>query len=305
MMRHLTCDRPDHQDNFWTKNATDSPYQHGGGSPANPGSNCELNAIVAVLSTGPVGISDAAGGTDASLAMATCDANGTLLQPSKPLTPSDRTYAPSGAWPRLPGNGQQFALWSSHTTVRQYRSEQCDHPDWCNATLAWFSVSVQIDLGHPPQPIALAPAADFFPAPADGVALVHREWHNAALCQNGVDAIKSGCVTMSPPNQTAGNRTGSATDYRYDLFVSHPIIGEGNWVLLGEMDKFASVSEQRFAVVLVGPGALTVKLAGAPSEVVAVTALHRGKSGTWVVWTRTATIGSEGTAMLVFQTSQM
>jgi hypothetical protein len=49
-----------------------------------------------VLSTGPVGISDKIGATNASLIMATCDASGRLLQPSKPLTPSDRMYTHIG-----------------------------------------------------------------------------------------------------------------------------------------------------------------------------------------------------------------
>ena len=256
-----------------------------------------------MLSTGPVGISDAVGGTDAALAMATCDANGTLLQPSKPLTPTDRTYAPSRGFPRIPGGGQHFGLWNSHTDVLQYRSEQCDHPYWCNITLAWFTVSVQIDLGQQPQPIAVVPAADFFPAPADSVPLVHREWHNAALCQNGADAIKSGCVSTSPPNQTASNRSGVATDYRYDLFVSHPVIGGDAWVLLGELNKFATVSEERFEIVVVGVDNLTLKLRGAVGEVVVLTVLNRrvnhGRStGPWIVAVHTATIGSDGTVTL-------
>ena len=39
----------------------------------------ELNAIVAATSTGPVGIGDAAGETDAALVARTCAADGALL----------------------------------------------------------------------------------------------------------------------------------------------------------------------------------------------------------------------------------
>ena len=39
---------------------------------------------------GPVGFSDAIGQTNASLIRRTCNANGTLLKPSKPLTTIDR-----------------------------------------------------------------------------------------------------------------------------------------------------------------------------------------------------------------------
>ena len=176
---------------------------------------------------------------------------------------------------------------------------------WCNITLAWFTLLTQLDLEQQPRPIAVAPAADFSPAPADGVELVHREWHNAALCQNGVDALKSGCASTTPPNQTVGNRSGFATDCPCDLFVSHPVIGGGAWVLLGELDKFATVSEQRFEVVVSGVDGLTLKLRGAVGEVVQLTVLNRAVSqsgaGPWRVVQSAATVGSDGTVEVTFK----
>ena len=44
--------------------------------------NIELQATVAALSSGPVGIGDGPGDTDAALAMMFCSADGTLLHPS-------------------------------------------------------------------------------------------------------------------------------------------------------------------------------------------------------------------------------
>ena len=46
--------------------------------------------MLVVLHSGPVGFSDAIGQTNASLIRRTCNANGTLLKPSKPLTTIDR-----------------------------------------------------------------------------------------------------------------------------------------------------------------------------------------------------------------------
>ena len=46
--------------------------------------------VLVVLHSGPVGFSDAIGQTNASLIRRTCNANGTLLKPSKPLTTIDR-----------------------------------------------------------------------------------------------------------------------------------------------------------------------------------------------------------------------
>ena len=42
--------------------------------------------MVAAFSTGPVGLGDGPGYTNPTLALATCRADGTLLQPDKPLT---------------------------------------------------------------------------------------------------------------------------------------------------------------------------------------------------------------------------
>lgn len=272
------------KDNFWTANASDSPYQHGQNSPANPGSNCELNAIVSVLSTGPVGISDKAGGTNATIAMATCDTAGTLLQPSKPLTPSDRTYAPAGRWPRLQG---QLALWNSYTAVG-------------NATLAWFSVSVVTNARAAGTPVELVPAVDFYPAPSPGALLVHREWHESpARCRPGADAVSTGCVSLAPPNRTASSRSAAASDLKFDLFVSSPVLA-GGWVLLGEIGKYVSVSEARFASVVATAATLTVQVHGAPAEVVSVTALRAGAGRTWSVVVRSVTLGAAGTAELRF-----
>ena len=49
----------------------------------------ELDMVLALFSTGPVGIGDGLGHTNATRAKATCTADGTLLQPDKPLTPLD------------------------------------------------------------------------------------------------------------------------------------------------------------------------------------------------------------------------
>jgi hypothetical protein len=52
--------------------------------------------VLAVMSMGPVGISDAIGYTDASLAQRMIAADGTLLKPSKALTSIDSLLAGAG-----------------------------------------------------------------------------------------------------------------------------------------------------------------------------------------------------------------
>jgi hypothetical protein len=77
------------KDNFWSG---DGQKRQPGFTQQNPGTNGELNAILAVMSTGPVGPSDGAGQHNATRIMRTCSAAGTILQPEKPMTPIDASY---------------------------------------------------------------------------------------------------------------------------------------------------------------------------------------------------------------------
>ena len=67
------------------------------GAHTNPGSNCELNAIVATLSTGPLSIADKAGDTNATIVARCVRADGRILQPDKPATAVDSMFASGGA----------------------------------------------------------------------------------------------------------------------------------------------------------------------------------------------------------------
>jgi len=80
------------KDNFWTMpNQPESCYTDSRCSEMKH-LNYELDTFLAILSAGPVGISDKIGYTDKDLIMKTCTSSGLLLQPSKPLTPIDTTY---------------------------------------------------------------------------------------------------------------------------------------------------------------------------------------------------------------------
>jgi hypothetical protein len=82
--------------------------------------NCELNALVASLSTAAVTIGDKIGHTNATLIMMTCNlfnnvgmADGTLLKTSKPATAIDRTFTKN---PGFTGD-----LWSTYSTINEYK----------------------------------------------------------------------------------------------------------------------------------------------------------------------------------------
>lgn len=273
------------KDNFWTSNVTDNPYQKNSNTPKNPGSNVELNTIVAVLSTGPVGISDKVGATNATLIMATCDANGRLLQPSKPLTPSERMYTTIGA------AGSSAELWSTYSSVGD--------------TTQWLTVGTRIATSLP------LSAADLFPAPAPGgLPLIHRYWHSH--CEDGADAIATGCIEAGVPDMRSTSRSSGTDDFAFDLIVSQVQAPDSEWVLLGELSKYTTVSSQRFTSVATGTR-LVLTLAGMVGETVAVTALHKvatvghelaaldGVGGSsFKVVVKVATMGPDGSAALTF-----
>ena len=280
------------KDNFWSHNVSDSPYQHAGvNNPANPGSNCELNAMVATLSTGPVGISDKIGATNKTIVMATCDSEGRILQPSKPLTPSDRSYAQS--WESLYGGNAQ--LWTTHADVaampaRGGASAVVSAPT--QLLRSWITLAVNVDA-----PLMLAPLVDLYPAPSSDTVLIHRNWNAAGSCIDGADAVASGCIL--PPNaavamqSTAHNGTGSpATDFHYTFIVTHVV--SDTFVLLGELSKYVPISPRRF--VGVEDGGRKVTLRGGASEIVKVFAIEQrgGNSAQWTVTELSVTLDGEG-----------
>ena len=87
------------KDNWWSTERQPKPRDLGptGPPPCDGGSrnvtNSFLHALVATLSTGPVGFSDALGYTNASLVNRTCDSSGLLLKPSLPLAAIDRSFS--------------------------------------------------------------------------------------------------------------------------------------------------------------------------------------------------------------------
>lgn len=90
-------------DGTWTHNQYTGADAHDVPYPAGYAQNAtELGMAISLLSTGPVGIGDKLGFTNASLAMMTCASNGVLLKPSLPASPIDRYFNyPQGISPSL------------------------------------------------------------------------------------------------------------------------------------------------------------------------------------------------------------
>lgn len=278
------------KDNFWTTRpessvVTGKPW----GVHSNPGSNNELNAIVATFSTGPFGIADKAGTTNLTIVLRGCRSDGLIIQPDRPATHIDSMFDSStwlGAETTFSHKtGQQNAhghVWTTHAAVRRGRSGK-------STGLSIFYV-LSIDLHQGWQ----LSEDDFYPAMSAASGWVVHRW--SSECANGANAVSSGCVLPTSvwnngnmPTIVNDRPIAVANDtLAFDIHQFAPIVpGSGGWVLLGDLDRYVPVSSKRFSNISAvrradgrEPGGapvastLSVSVMGVPAESVRITALQ-------------------------------
>ena len=191
------------------------PFQQNGTS--NMGSLPELNAIIAVFSTGPVGVGDGAGATNQTVVMATCTAAGGLLQPDKPLTAIDATFAKAGQDPRGAPNGHCKSAWDSGADGGAVWGSFSR----LTGTKATTHYVLAINVSRP----FLLQRRDLWPRPAAGATLLSRRWAHASSCANGSAAVASGCVAVS-------TAAGDLVDVRSRSSAARYALGESPFVLV-------------------------------------------------------------------------
>jgi hypothetical protein len=257
------------KDTFWTSDNGNQSTTRGGcdktGCPPDHSSvGAMLHTMLAVLSTGPVGFSDAPNETDATLIMRTCDAAGNLLQPSKPLTSIDSTHdvtpgaAPSG-----------YAL-VTHTSV---------------AGSVWLHQVVSHQMNSSLPGFGLR-SLDVWPPLAAGTNVAITTWDalqacaqqqqqqqqqdegvSAGPCSGNVTAVSAPAdphaVLTSLPVPPAG-----ADPFTPALTLIAPICASSGAALFGEFDKFATVSVQRFVSIACSSDGIAVELSGTRGEAI-------------------------------------
>lgn len=215
-----------------------------------------LQVLMSALSAGPLGIGDQIGLTNTTLLLHTCTANGTLLHPDKPATPIDAMFSalsPS----RPPGE-----VWQTHTSINIS----------AGGTLLWryiLGVDTHFTLRHE----HLWPT-DIFARDTVGLSWRARQ----QSC--GERWNMSGVYEL----QTAPM---SGLEHGFDLVTVAPIVwtrGGKGVSLIGEADKYVSVSRARFGqrMVVHSNGTLGLRLRGAPNEsvcLVYVVFSHGGDEG--------------------------
>ena len=276
------------KDTLWTASpqpGTMSDTEHNGLSYTTQ-PHVALDAVLATLSLGPVGISDGLGQVDVGLiSQAFRSANdSTLLRPSRPLSWVDtvllnKTFA---------SGGTSVDVRSTHAAVPGAPAPASAPLHVSHYVLAWQTASVT-SLG----------ASDLFPLPPDGAALAVRAHvltpgatAQQAGCVNGAPAVPA-CITLAEDGAAGLIVPASGTGLsNFTLLAVHEPSPSGAF-FLGELAKFVHVSPQRFDYVSAsgsGAAGFTVGVRGSAGEAVLLTAVDAGG----VVRTATASIPAGG-----------
>ena len=302
----------------------------GKGAGSNPGSNIELNAIVATLSTGPVSLADKAHATNVTIVRRCARRDGRILQPDKPATAVDSMLIPS-AWPSAkaapPGMVWATSVGISGCTWHYVLSIDVGTPWRIHAEDFYPAIPSQLHAdglySSIPSPGGVSgadapgaevtdhsPPVDVEAVPSEG--WVAHQWftaHEPTRCTHGQRALASGCVSAHvrsasdvPPLHNTRPIMMQNDTYLFDLMELAPVVS--GWVLLGEVGAYVRVSRVRFEAVSVSLAGLRAGLVGSRGEKVEVTALRPVSSSTpadWVVMVKSVTIGVSGKAEVVFE----
>lgn len=196
----------------------------------------DVEALLAAMSGGPVGIGDAIGVADPAIVRRTCRADGVLVRPDVPIAVTD-------ACVRTPGVlGDGLLVASAHT----------DH-----ATGRW-GYALTLHVGPRDEPlaarVALPSLGDDRPA-ARNVAIY--DWRRQTCAM--VDAAQA--------NDASYDVTLGRLDW--DFRIIAPVLA-GEIAVFGDPDLYASAGDRRLARVDVDGGAPRVVVTGAPGEDVRV-----------------------------------
>lgn len=215
----------------------------------------ELHAVLALMSTGPVGISDAIGQTDKSLVRRMVAKNGDLLKPSRALAVTDSTFRDPGL--------------RSEDTGYVYGTSAVG-PSWVFVSFKLktsFTLSSEDFWPRLPSSQEAGPRMIFYRYFSENGQINQDERHLHATFYS---ADGSGLIALPPSSFT--NTTGGTDFAPVVTQVWTPCV-KGGWTLLGELDKYVPLSPVRFVHVECLATGLSVKVKGSRGEEICVAAL--------------------------------
>ena len=241
-----------------------------------------MEAAVAVYSTAPVMLSDGAGFTNATLALATCTSGGRLLQPSRPATALDACFAAAARGDGSAPAAQKpnaLPVMSTHTAV---------------GGRAWAHVLVIGLAGDAALTPSMLPL-DVAPAAGDAGLLAYEGWREAG---GGAFTLLGAWSEGAPLTLRA-----APDPHAWSLTHAAPLLPSG-WAYLGEAAKLAPVSAWRTASVEAAPGGggggVAVGVRGEPGEAVALSVAQPQAGGGWRVVAHTCVLPAAGAATVVY-----
>lgn len=260
------------KDTFWTSNQSNVAVELGGcpakGCPADHSeAGAELHTLLALFTTGPVGFSDAAGRSNATLLWRIAVADGTLVQPSRPLTPSDHVY--SAAWKQ----GHHGYWDTGHLLSTFSGTSEAVGDIW-----AFYIVAHQLNADFTPDL-----SRDLYPGVPTHHKLLWRTWDAAAAtatrCRNGTSLAGCG-LSATVPMFSAAEK--GAEFYRPQLLVGVRLCPSG-FALLGDLGKYASASSVLFRGVQCTAAGMSVQVGTYGVEQLAIVARPCSKGGSVVM----------------------
>lgn len=193
--------------------------------------NRHADNAVAVLSSGPYGISDGYGFSDRDVVMHSCRTDGVLLKPGWPLSSIEATFT---AAPSDPLSGAN--VWAAHDTFGPWRWSYLVAVN-LNTSDATIRTS---DLGWPPQSSSASSSIKSPAAPAPP----------AAVWQVILGSDTANNVTLLGPTDDFKLPASPPSDGGLGLvqFSFAPVLPNG-MSILGDVGKWASASSRRFGDV--------------------------------------------------------
>eukprot|EP01084_Bolivina_argentea_P102731 184027_1 len=235
-------------DLFWT-----TSVQPGNKYNANM-MDCEMDAIISILSTGPVGIADNINMTNKTIINRMVRKDGILLKPSKAITPIDAMYS------SLSSFKPSGEIWTTYSSI--------------NGQIESYNI-LAIDVSNEYKLSFL----DLYPIPnnTDNFYYYLFDDSNDSIngqCQNNTNIAQCGLKIFNN-SQTLNIETppvpqnNSEHLHSWNLYNLVKIQNNGI-ILLGEMNKYSNVSPQRFESIETNQNGMNVVVKGARNEVVII-----------------------------------
>ncbi|KAK7471361.1 hypothetical protein BaRGS_00035999 [Batillaria attramentaria] len=227
------------KDNFWT-----TEVQPGNRYKLNE-THPELQAAVAVLSTGPVAPSDMIGRTNVSMLMQCCRADGLVLRPAKPATAIDKQFWQDAFGGNVGSKGQ---VWTTYSRIGK---------DYV------FGIILAADMTDD---FSITPSDAGF-APFGPMVAISRSAYGEA--PKVIPFSEDSPVPL----------TTDCTRPRFCMYYTSPVFNFSNSqvVLYGEENKFVPMSRDRVGNMAVFSNDLQLLLYGSPGESTVFTFFLDGK----------------------------